>query len=55
MTKVSTKELREILNSYTNGKSFDKTIREMKRYIRQNFLCSEYTVETLAREFAGKR
>jgi hypothetical protein len=54
MTKISTKELREILNDYTGGKPFNKTIREMKKYIRYNFICSEYTVEKLAREFAGK-
>lgn len=54
MNKLTTKELREILNDYTNGRGFNKTQREVRRYIRQNFYCSESTVYTLAKEFANK-
>lgn len=51
MQKISTKELRRILNEYTGGSVFNKTEKEMRFYIRQNFFCSEYTISVLAKEF----
>lgn len=52
MNKLTTKELREILNNYTGGQLFNKTEAEMRKYIRTNFTCSEYTVRKLAKEFS---
>lgn len=52
MERITTRELRRILNNYTDGNCFNKTAREMRKYIRKNFNCSEYTVRTLAKEFS---
>ena len=54
MDKLTTKELRTYLLNYTGGHLFKKTEKEMRKYIRFNFNCTEYTVRTLAKEFAGK-
>ena len=52
MNKLTTKELRRLLNEYTGGQLFNKTEAEMRKYIRTNFSCSEYTVRKLAKEFS---
>lgn len=53
--KLTTKELRKLLNNYSGGQLFNKTEEQMRKYIRYNFICSEYTVRTLAKEFCNPR
>ena len=39
MNKLTTKELRRLLNEYTGGQLFNKTEAEMRKYIEEK--CSE--------------
>lgn len=51
MKKLTTKELREILNQEAT-RFINYTAKEIESYIKHNYECSYYTVKTLAKEFA---
>lgn len=53
MSKSSCKEVRDtLLIEWERFKKY--SVKQVAAYIRYNFDCTEYTIKTLAKEFAGR-